>query len=184
MPPTKSSGNANRWSIALWGGAAALLLVPLIAMQFSHDVQWTVSDFALMGALLATACGIYELAARLQGNGAYKAGVALAVVGAFLLIWVNLAVGILGSENNPANLLFGGVLPVAMMGSVIAWFRPLGMVITMVTTAFAQTVVAIFALTQGYQDVLLLGFWIVLWLVSAGLFAQASRQKKGVPSQV
>ncbi|ESQ90591.1 hypothetical protein ABAC460_08875 [Asticcacaulis sp. AC460] len=183
MTEIKTTKRANRWSFAMWGGAGALLLLPLIAMQFTREVQWTVSDFAFMGALLATACGIYELAARLQGNGSYKAGVAVAVVGAFLLIWVNLAVGILGSENNPANLMFGGVLLVAMVGSLLVWFRPVGMAVVMGLTALAQTVVVVIGLAQGYSDVLLTGFWIVLWLVAAGLFAQAARQRKVVQSQ-
>lgn len=184
MTETRTTKRSNRWSFAMWGGAGALLLLPLIAMQFSKEVQWTVSDFVIMGAMLATACGVYELAARLQGNGFYKAGVAVAVVGAFLLIWVNLAVGVFGSENNPANLMFGGVLLVPVIGSILAWFRAAGMAVVMVLTALAQTAVAVIGLVQGYSEVMLASFWIVLWLVSAGLFAQAARPRKVEQSQV
>ncbi|KGM53307.1 hypothetical protein N800_07895 [Lysobacter daejeonensis GH1-9] len=33
----------------VWGGGATLLLMPLVAMQFITEVDWTSSDFAAMG---------------------------------------------------------------------------------------------------------------------------------------
>jgi hypothetical protein len=46
-------------------------------------------------------------------------------VAAFILIWMNLAVGIIGSEDNPANLMYGGVLAVAIVGAFMVRFRPM-----------------------------------------------------------
>ena len=54
-----------------------------------------------MGAMLAAACGTYELAAWMTGNRAYRAAVGVAVAAAFLLVWINLAVGIIGTETTP-----------------------------------------------------------------------------------
>ena len=54
----------------------------------------------------------------------------VAALGAFFLVWVNGAVGIIGNEENQANLLFFGVLAVAVVGSLIARFRAKGMALT------------------------------------------------------
>ena len=43
-------GGVVRWLV--WGGAAALLLLPLVAMQFTEEVQWTWHDFVIMGVML------------------------------------------------------------------------------------------------------------------------------------
>lgn len=47
--------------------------------------------------MLAIACGTYELAARMTRNTVYRAAVGIAVAVAFILIWMNLAVGSIGS---------------------------------------------------------------------------------------
>src|SRR5919112_554087 len=108
------------WRMGPWTIAALILLLPLVAMQFTDEVAWDETDFAVIGAMLFGACGTYELAARMTGNIAYRAGVGVAVVAAFILIWMNLAVGIIGSEDNPANLMYGGVLAVGILGALIA----------------------------------------------------------------
>lgn len=167
----------NRWSMAIWGTAAFLLLIPLVAMQFDTGVNWSGSDFVVMGVLLAIVCGCYELATRLSDNTAYRAGAGVAVVTGFLTVWVNLAVGMLGGEGNPANLMFGGVLLVGVIGAIIARFRPQGMARAMVATAFAQSLMTVYALVGGYSEVVLhIGFFVLPWLLSAGLFHKAARE--------
>ncbi len=100
----------GRTRMALWGGAACLLLLPLVAMQFTREVAWTPVDFVTFGAMLASVCGGLELAARVTMNRTCRAATGLALVTAFLLTWVNVAVGIIGSERDPANLAFGVLL--------------------------------------------------------------------------
>lgn len=109
------------------GIAARTLLLPLAAMQFTSQVVWDAADFAAFGAMLLGACGVYELAARMTGNAAYRAAVGVAVVAAVILIWMNLAIGIIGSENSPANVMYGGVLAVRMLAALTVRFRPCGM---------------------------------------------------------
>src|SRR3712207_9407040 len=99
-----------------------------------------------MGAMLFGACGAFELAARMTGNNAYRAAVAVAVVAVFLLVWINLAVGVIGSEDNPANLLYLGVLAVGFLGAIIAGLRPRGMARTLFAMALAQALVPLIAL--------------------------------------
>jgi thiazole synthase ThiGH ThiG subunit len=61
--------------------------------------------------------------------------VALALVAAMLLVWVNLAVGIIGSEDNPANIMYLGVHAVLILGALLALFRPQGMARALFATA-------------------------------------------------
>ena len=167
----------GRWSIVVWGTAAFILLLPLVAMQFTDEVNWDETDFIVIGAMLAVACGTYELAARLAVNSAYRAGVGVAVVASFLLIWINLAVGIIGSEDNRLNLLYGGVLAVALAGALIGRFRPAGMARAFIAAAVAQLLVGVVALTAGYFTLVLEAFFAGMWLISAALFRKSARQQ-------
>jgi hypothetical protein len=180
----------NRWRIARWGAAVLLLLLPWAAMQFTGEVAWDVGDFVILGAMLAGACAAYELAASGAGSRAWRAGIAVALIAAFILVWMNLAVGVIGSERNPANLMFGGVLAVGVVGAALARFRPDGMARALAATALAQMAVAAVALGAGWgaggpawplQLVALTGFFAALWLISAWLFQKAAReQSRGV----
>jgi len=173
-----SGRSGSRWRLARWGTAALLLLLPLVAMQFTEEVNWGPGDFALFGAMLFAACGTYELAGRGMGNNAYRAAVGVALATAFILVWMNLAVGIIGSEENPANLMYGGVLAVGLMGALLARFQPQGMARTLVGTALAQVLVALIALVAGWGNALILtGLFVALWLTSAWLFRKAARAR-------
>ena len=174
----------NRWRIAGWSAATLLLLLPLVAMQFTDKVVWDVADFAVAGALLVGAGVTLELAARRTGNGAYRAAVGVALGAAVILVWVNGAVGVIRSESNDANLMYGGVLAVGVIGALIARFRPHGMARALLATALAQALVAVIALIAGLgstgpiwpRDILMLtGFYVALWLGSASLFQKAAR---------
>jgi hypothetical protein len=184
MAGIAEDGNGRRgipWRIIGWGAAAFVLLLPLIARA-----PWTLSDFVVMGILLGGAGLALELAVRASGSIAYRAGAGVAVVAAFLLIWLNGAVGFLGSENNPANLMFAGVLAVAVLGSVLARFRPGGMARAMFVTAAAQILVGVVALAAGlgspgydglYEVVMGTAIFAALWRISAGLFRKAAGEQ-------
>ena len=177
----------SRWRIATWATVAALiLLLPLFAMKVTDQVVWDVADFAFFGALLVGAGGTYELAARKTGKIAYRAAVGVALAAAFLLVWVNGAVGVIGTEGDDANLMYGGVLAVGIIGAIIARFQPDGMARALFATALAQALVAVIVLIAGLasagpiwrQDILMLtGFFAALWLMSAWLFRKAAREQ-------
>jgi hypothetical protein len=168
----------NRWRMAIWGTAAFLLLLPLLAMQFSTEANWGPADFVIFGAMLVGACSTYELAARVTGSTAYRAAVGVAVGAAFFLVWVNLAVGILGDEGNPANLMFGGVLAVGIISAVISRFHPQAMERALVATALAQGLAGVIALAYGWVEAAVLTvFFVALWLTSAWLFRKAAREQ-------
>jgi hypothetical protein len=161
---------------------ACLLLIPLVAMQFTSEVVWTLSDFVIAGGLLFGAGLAYVLVARLGNNASYRLGAGVAVAAGLLLIWVNLAVGFIGSENNPANLLYGGVLAVAFIGALVARFRPRGMANAMFAAALAQFIVPLIAasiwkpeLNLGMVQVLVLNtIFAGIWVTSGWLFRRAS----------
>jgi hypothetical protein len=166
----------SRWRIVPWVVAAGLLLLPAVAMRFTAQVAWGPEDFLIIGVMLFAACGAFELAARAMDNLAYRAAVGLSLVTAFLVIWVNLAVGIIGGENNPANLMFFGVVAIAGVGAAIGNFQPRGMARAMSVTAIAQAVVAVIALALGpIEAFALTAFIVVPWLIAARLFQIAAR---------
>jgi hypothetical protein len=174
----------NPLRLALFAVPAALLAAPLVAMRYTSEVQWTGSDFAIAAVLLFGAAGLADWAMRSTGSWPYRLGAGLAVLNSFLLIWINGAVGVIGSEDKPANLLFVVVVLMALAGSVGAGFRARGMARTMGLAAAVTGAIAVITLVSGWgaQEppglvgvVTLIGGFAGLWLLSAGLFAKAAR---------
>lgn len=172
----------KRGRIAFWSIAAILLLLPLLAMQVTREVAWSGLDFAFLGSLLLATGLVMELAVRRFHDISYLSGLGMALLTAFVLIVVNGAVGIIGSEANKANLMFGAVLAIGVLGSLLARFKPSGMKRAMVATAAVQVGVAVIALVGKVgasgpawpRDVI--GSTAVLaamWLLSAWLFRKA-----------
>lgn len=163
-----------RWLV--WGGAATLLLLPLVAMQFTAEVNWDGFDFLVMGGMLLTCCVLYEVAAYLARSNAYMVAAAIAVGGAFLTVWANGAVGIIGSENNPANDIFFWVVAFEFAASVLVLFRARPMAWVMVGTAVMQLGVCVYAWMAGLGHVwVFTGVMCALWLTSARLFHHAAQ---------
>ena len=76
-----------------WSLAAFLLLLPLMAMQFTNEVNWDRGDFAVFGAMLLAAGLAIEFSVKVLQNKTHRAFAGAAVVAAFLLVWVKLATG-------------------------------------------------------------------------------------------
>ncbi len=172
---------AMRWVV--WGGAAALLSLPLIAMQFTDEVNWTASDFVFMGLMLGAVGVAFELAMRVARSSFYMLGAGIAAGTAFLVTWSNLAVGIIGNEDNPANLMFFGVVAVALIGTMLSRLQPRGMARAMVATAVAQaaTVIATFVLEDQLRVSIIVAVFTGMWLLSSLLFSRAAEE---LPSSV
>ena len=81
--------------LSVWAIIVALiLLVPLVAMQFTDEVVWTRSDFVVAGVLLFGSVLVYELATRNMGNAKKRVAVGIVVVAVLLWLWAELAVGV------------------------------------------------------------------------------------------
>lgn len=164
---------------------ALILCIPLVAMQLNIGVDWSPSDFAIMGALLFAAGLLFEFVASRGRTLAYRAATALAAVAGLILIWGNLAVGLIGSEDNPANLMYLGVILVSIVGAALARFAAAGMARAMFATAAAQFFVPVIALAvfrpdfaPGVAQVLMLNFgFVVMWAAAGLLYLKAAEKR-------
>lgn len=70
---------------------AAILAIPLIAMPFTDEVNWTLSDFIVAGMLLAGTGLLYEFAASKTDRYAYRVGIGVVLGTMLILVWGVLA---------------------------------------------------------------------------------------------
>jgi hypothetical protein len=192
MPGNSENGDGRRgrgWRIAAWAAVVALiLLIPLVAMQFSDEWNWDLFDFVFAGTLLFGAALTYELTSKKGGTTAYRAAVGVAVATALVLVWVNAAVGIIGDDES-FNLMYLGVLAIGFIGALIARLQPLGMARALFAVAIAQMLVPAIVLAipnlrgalwepPGPVGVFVLNaFFATLWIGSAWLFQKAARER-------
>lgn len=82
------------WRAAGWGLAGALLLLPLVAMRFTEEVNWGLEDLIAAAALIGGLGLALEATVRLVRRPAARLAVGLALLAIALLIWAELAVGL------------------------------------------------------------------------------------------
>lgn len=178
----------NRWRMAGWSLAALLLALPPIAMMSGEAVAWTRSDFAFAAAMIGGVGVLFKLAARYSRSALYRLGSPVALGAGFMLVWSSLAVGIIGDEGNPANLMYAGVLAVAVAGTFVARAAPAGMARAMTAAAAAQSLAAAVAFGYGLGAaeppgrlgiLAINGCFTLLWLVAALLFRKAAPEAGG-----
>jgi hypothetical protein len=161
----------------------ALLLVPLGAMYFTDQVRWSAMDFIVAAVLMFTAGFTFARVLRSTRRPVLRAAFGLALAGALLLVWANLAVGMVGRPGNPANFMYAGVLAVGLAGALLTRLHPRGMALAMLATSLALVVAAALALfafsgpPSARPDVIVVshGFFVALFLASAWLFRRAAR---------
>lgn len=76
---------------------AAILMIPLIAMQFTHEVNWTLFDFIVAGSLIFGTGLLLEYTLRKVTNRKQRIVFVVIIMLIFLLVWAELAVGVFGS---------------------------------------------------------------------------------------
>ena len=160
-------------------GTAFILLVPLLA-----GWPWDLTDFVVAGTVLSGVGVAYELIARRSEKTVYRVAFGIGLLTAFLLGWVNGAVGIIGNEGQSANLMYGAVFAVGFIGSLLARFKPRGMARTLFAAALVQISVPVIALIiwpqiswggAGLVGVFVLNaFFAALFVVSGLLFQRAA----------
>lgn len=176
--------NAVAWIRVLrpvvWGGAALLLLAPWLAMRFTDEVAWTGGDFVVFGAMLLTVCVAFETTTRVTRVPSYLLASMIAIGAAFLMLWANLAVGIVDEPDHRADLLFLGVLVIGAIGTGIARLQARGMSYVLVAMALAQMAAGCIAMGMATQEspafvLAFTGLYVVAWLSSALLFHKAAK---------
>ena len=153
---------------------ALVLMIPFVAMQFSDHWAWGPVDFVGAAVLLIGTGLLFELAASRMRSLAYQAGIGIALVAALLLVWINVAVGMIGDEGNPANLMYVGVLAVGCIGALVAKFQPRGMAYALFATALAHALVGVTVLVTGMNGAVPLDvIFVAVWIGAAVLFQRA-----------
>ena len=89
--------HANRRPFYFLGTTVALLSLPLIAMQFTQQVDWSLGDFTVMAILLVGLFTAIELTLRLSTGQRRKLFYVAVLLLVFLLIYAELAVGLFGT---------------------------------------------------------------------------------------
>ena len=160
------------WTRWLWVGAVALLLVPFFAMRFTSEVDWTLGDFIFAALMLAALCALVELAVRRSSKAIYRWAMALAALGGFAVIWVNLAVGIVASEDNDYNMVFLAIILATIAASAAVRIRAGAMAKILPVTGIALLVALAIGQMLGSDE--LHDTRIAEWVgvtVFAGMFA-------------
>lgn len=161
---------------AAWVAAAVLIAAPAVAMLFTSEVQWTASDFALLAGLLGAVLLPFQLALPRVRNLAALAGVGAALCTAFLIVMVNLAVGIVGDGSDPINALFFALILLPLIGAIRYRGSPARMAAVMAATAALHaTILAALAVLTPEPGVWLSGLFVAGWAASAVFFAVAAR---------
>ncbi|MCF7797652.1 MAG: hypothetical protein K9N11_04390 [Lentisphaeria bacterium] len=169
----------------------------MIAMVLTNEVAWGPGDFVIAWVLLSGAGIAYKIISSRVSHTAYKYAVGIAVFTALLLVWMNLAVGLIGSEDNPANLLYAGVLVIGIVGVMLSQFHARGMSRALFFTALAQALVPFMAILiwkppmstteqlLGVLGVIVLNTaFVVLWGVSGWLFRKVALESVTLQNSV
>lgn len=87
----------NKRLVSILISATALLLIPLLAMNFTSQVNWQVFDFLVAGVLLCGAGVTLEFILRKIKTQQNRILLITGLFLALILIWAELAVGIFGT---------------------------------------------------------------------------------------
>lgn len=156
-----------------------LLSVPLIAMQFTTEVDWGLADFIIMGLLIFSTGASYVLITRFASNFLYRAAIALSLGTTLFMIWANLAVGLIGSGPTLFNFSYIGVIAVVIVGSIRTRFNAIGMERVMYAACFVLTLIAVISLLTNANEfsgssakeiIAVNAFFVILYAVAGSLF--------------
>ncbi|MGX7895541.1 hypothetical protein [Tsuneonella sp. HG222] len=163
--------------IAGWSLVALVLGGHAAAMALGVEgVNWSAGDFVFAAVVFGIVGGLFEIAARASSNLAYRIGTLVAVACGFVQIWVNLAVGIIGNEDNPANWTYFAVVLIAAGGAIVAQGSARLLVRAMYVAAGAQALFSVLHAIDGTPTPIIDAFLCLLWIGAARLFARTDRQ--------
>lgn len=167
---------------------AVILMIPFIAMQFNKDMNWSAFDFIIVGAIIFGIGTAFAYVVRKGQNLAYKAGVVVAFGTTLFMIWANLAVGLIASGPNFANLMYIGVVAISLIGTFVSGFKAGNMERTMYAAVFALVLIAAISLiaidwlgnTSIVEILAINGFFATGYIIAALLFRAAAKRQNEV----
>ena len=115
------------------------------------------------------------IAARVSSERYFLAGVILAGIGGFALIFINLAVGIIGSSEDPRNLVFYAIPALGFLGAIVGRFKSTILIRLLMVMAAVQLSAAFLAPIDMVRIMIpFTGLFVGLWLSSAFLIRRAT----------
>ena len=160
--------------------ALGLLMVPLVASRVVDGWNWDARGFVFTYVMFFGTGLAYALIAKKMGAWAYKAGVGLALVAGFVLGWGNMVH--MSESENPAYLVYFGVIAVGGVGAWLARLEARGMARVLFAMAAALavvTVIAVMLLSDAPSGLprnvaVMHGVLVALFTASGLLFRHAS----------
>jgi bacteriorhodopsin len=76
---------------------AMVLLIPLVAMQFTDEVNWSLFDFIAAGVLLLGTGLVFEIVMRKVPKRSHRIAICLVLIMLLVLVWAELAIGVFGT---------------------------------------------------------------------------------------
>jgi len=146
-------------------------------------MNWDTTDYVIATALFASCALVTWLITRNARSHWHILAGTLAALGALVLVWMQLAVGLIGSGEHPINQAMTLVLAAGAIGSALSRFRASGMRTTMLAVAGTQMTLGalgfILATPDLFSDVFLVTtFFAGIWTGSAFLFHLAYRREQ------
>lgn len=163
---------------------SVLIIAPIIGALSIEDWHWGWQGFVVAWTLFALTTTFFRfLLTRQPGNRAFMAGVAFAVPTGFAIVWVTMAVQIIG-EDNPGNGLYLLTVLGGFIGVFVARFRAAGLAWVAFAMAVALFLIPIVAVLRwpadfspGYPKIQLLSAGLAAMFTASGLcFRRAAAQ--------
>ena len=172
------AGTTNWWRVTGWSIAALVLLLPLAAMQVTREVDWTASDFVFAGVLIGSAGLVIELTFRRHPHRSSRIGAALLTAASFALIWINAAVGIINDDHATLNLIYPGIIMLALIVAAAGRFRTVALARGSAVAAAVLAVMGVVAVRASDPAIVagVVAFhftFVAAFLAAASLFHRA-----------
>lgn len=162
------------WRSLIWGGGALLYAIPVAAGLLElAGFDWGSEDYIAAAMMIVGSALVMEIGLRASRHSAYRFAFAIGLATTFFTVWSNLAVGIIGNEDNLLNLIYFAALLAAAVGAVAVRFRARGLSYVTSALAVAQLIIAVIAQFDGYFIWIHAAAFAVLWSASAMLFKKA-----------
>ena len=143
--------NALQLIVRVFVASASLLLIPYAASFITEEMEWTASDYFIVWVMLFVTGTFYAFISRLSSGLIYRSAVAVSCFTGLFMVWSNLAVGIIGNEDNPVNLVYFILIMVGLIASFAVRFKPRGLAYVTGGMAIALAVIAAYAIIAGYH---------------------------------
>lgn len=162
-----------------------VLVIPLVGTFTVEGWNWDGFDFVVAGIVLFTAFFMIEFLAKKMRDIPSRVATGITVVTTLLIVWVNLAVGIIGDGNN-TSACYMLVVPVGFIGLALSRLKPQGLSYTAFAMAAVMLLVPTVAWLIGNPDihqetqvlkVFILSAGFAFWYIVAGVLFRAQTRK-------